>query len=226
MKKNESFLSRGMQNMEKKITGLRILAVAMVAVLMAVGMAGSILAADTGDSAAGTTKIYYQNENNWSTVNIWAWTIKDNVNLAKNAWPGDKMTDLGNGWFSFELPANETFGVLFNDGTNQTANCMELEAGKTYWITNSATSQKNDSGLGGGNAITAVTQAQAGWPEGPATTTAASQDKSEEPVAADAVTDETAKKGSDLTLVYVGIVILIVVAAGAVIQLKKKKGNE
>ena len=55
--------------------------------------------------------------------------------MTASAWPGDEMSDLGNGWMLYEVEASEDYAVLFNNGDAvQTADCPELTAGKTYWF--------------------------------------------------------------------------------------------
>lgn len=217
----------------------RFFAIALLMVLVSVlGMNKSdiTLAADSSVTVVsqGTesgTKVYYYNEGKWDNIYIWAWTMKDNVNIAKGAWPGDKMTDVGNGWYSFDLPAGESFGVLFNDGSgNQTANCNDIEPGKTCWCTNAGGEQKNDSGLGGGVSIVANTQPKAGWPEGPAEDTIATNAEKQNNAETIAVTSDNAtstEKENNHTVVYVVVAIIgVAIVIGGVVLYSRKKGNQ
>lgn len=174
----------------------------------------------TSSDAGNVVKIYYYNENSWDSVNIWSWTIETTKDLAKNAWPGDAMTDEGDGWFSAEVTSDESIGVLFtnNDGA-QTANCENLDPGKTYWVTNGSQNLLNDSGLGGGVNVVAVTEPQAGWPEGPAADTATTE------TTAPAATSEDDDNSNVVLYVVIAAVVVVVVIAGVVIVSKKKKGN-
>lgn len=171
-------------------------------------------AADTTSTLANggnIVKIYYFNENNWESVNVWAWTIETTKDLAKNAWPGDAMTDEGNGWFSAKITAEENIGVLFVDNAGgQTSDCKDLEPGKTYWITNGSEDLVNDSGIGGGVSLVASAEAKAGWPEGPAADTATTRED----------------KASNQVILYVVIaaVAIVVIITGVVIT--RNKGNK
>ena len=172
-------------------------------------------AADTTSTtdAGNVVKVYYYNENNWESVNVWAWTIETTVDLAKNAWPGDAMTDEGDGWFSAEITSDENIGVLFTDNSGaQTADCKDLEPGKTYWLTNGSENLLNDSGMGGGVNVVASTEPKAGWPEGPAADTATTSD------------DKDGYQVVQFVVMAVAIVAVVIIA-GAVIT-KKTKENK
>lgn len=166
----------------------------------------------TSSEAGNVVKIYYNTADGWEAVNIWAWTIETTIDLAKNPWPGDAMTDEGNGWFSAEITADEKIGVLFTDNAGgQTSDCKDLEPGKTYWITNGSEDLLNDSGMGGGVSLTAATEPQAGWPEGPA-------------AEATTTTAETAEKtDSNNVMLYVIIAVAAVAVIIVVVVLTKKK---
>ncbi|WP_310604611.1 starch-binding protein [Anaerosporobacter sp.] len=174
-----------------------------------------VLAADATDSNAGDSiKIYYYNENGWDNVNIWSWTMQTTKDLAQNAWPGDAMTDVGDGWFCAEIVSDESIGVLFtNNSGAQTADCKDLAIGNTYWLTNGSEDLLNDSGMGGGVTVVASTEPKAGWPEGPAaevaTTAPASEDK------------------NNVTLyICIGAAVVVVIIAVCMIITSKKKGSK
>lgn len=176
-------------------------------------------AADTTSTtdAGNVVKVYYYNENNWESVNVWAWTIETTVDLAKNAWPGDAMTDEGDGWFSAEITSDENIGVLFTDNSGaQTADCKDLEPGKTYWLTNGSENLLNDSGMGGGVNVVASTEPKAGWPEGPAADTATTTSTTSD--------DKDGYQVVQFVVIAVAIVAVVIIA-GAVIT-KKTKENK
>lgn len=161
--------------------------------------------------AENAVRVYYYNESKWDAVNIWAWTMESTTDLAKNAWPGDAMKDEGNGWFSAEFTAEESIGVLFtNNSGEQTANCENLELGKTYWITNGSEDLLNDSGMGGGVSLVAGTEPKAGWPEGPAADTTST-------------TTDTDKDSNVVLYVVIAAVVVIVIGAAVVVVSKKRK---
>ena len=70
--------------------------------------------------AADTVTVYFANTSNWSTVNVYWWGSADH----NPGWPGETATDLGNGYWSYEIPADLAGkeGLIFNDGNAQTAN--------------------------------------------------------------------------------------------------------
>lgn len=56
----------------------------------------------------------------WSDVRIWAWSESQGDLFA--AWPGDSMTDDGNGWYSYEVPTWVDHVIINgNGGAEQTA---------------------------------------------------------------------------------------------------------
>lgn len=190
----------------KKVWKIKIITWLMIAVMVGMFTAPSAVKAEEN----AVTKIYYQNTEEWSSVYVWAWTMKYTDQLVANPWPGDAATDLGNGWFSYELQPGEAFAVLFNNGDSagikQTADCPDLQAGKTYWITAGKGSVENDTGIGGGSNIVVHEEAQAGWPEGPEAV----------PASADAGNSIVTKI---IPLLAAGAVIII----AAFILLRKKK---
>lgn len=60
--------------------------------------------------------IYFQNESNWNTVNIYFWSEAD---TQMTSWPGKPMESIGNGVYRFELPESAQY-VIFNNGSQQT----------------------------------------------------------------------------------------------------------
>jgi len=66
-------------------------------------------------------KVFFKKPAGWgATVNIHHW---DAETTADSAWPGDLMTDEGDGYFSFQFDDGTTSSnIIFNDGTSQTGN--------------------------------------------------------------------------------------------------------
>lgn len=202
---------------EKVISLVLVFAFVVIGLVLPVKLSKAAETTSTSTNASNVVKVYYFNENNWESVNIWAWTIETTVDLAKNAWPGDAMTDEGNGWFSTEIISEENIGVLFTDNSgNQTADCKDLEPGKTYWLTNGSEDLLNDSGMGGGVNVIASTEAKAGWPEGPAADTA---------TIAPATTSEDKDNNVVLFVVVAVAIVAVVIITGTVITKKTKESK-
>ena len=63
--------------------------------------------------AAETKTVYYYNAaSNWSSVSVYYWGSANDP-----GWPGNAMTNLGNGYWSAEVPTGIT-GIIFNNGNN------------------------------------------------------------------------------------------------------------
>lgn len=205
------------KKLEKVLSFVLVFAFVIMGCVLPARLSKAADTASTSTDSGKVVKVYYYNENKWESVNVWAWTIETTVDLAKNAWPGDAMTDEGNGWFSAEITADENIGVLFTDNAGgQTSDCKDLEPGKTYWITNGSEDLLNDSGMGGGVSLVASSEPKAGWPEGPAADTATT---------APATTSEDKDSNNVVLYVVIAAVVVVVIIAGVVIT-KKKKGDK
>lgn len=60
--------------------------------------------------------VYFNNTENWSTVNVYAWSSKDSTYMS---WPGKAMESIGNNTYRFELPNGAEYAI-FNNGSAQT----------------------------------------------------------------------------------------------------------
>lgn len=60
--------------------------------------------------------LYFYKPENWSTPNIYYYM---NENDTGTAWPGNKMEEVDNDWYSYTITKYSSAKVLFNDGTNQ-----------------------------------------------------------------------------------------------------------
>mgnify|MGYP002624425999 CR=1 FL=1 len=67
----------------------------------------------------------------WDKIFIWAWT--DSENFTGGQWPGVEMTDNGDGWFCFNVPAGASV-IFSNNGTPQTANIDNVDGTKGYLV--------------------------------------------------------------------------------------------
>ncbi|MDQ6528401.1 Ig-like domain-containing protein [Flavobacterium sp. LHD-85] len=95
--------------------------------------------------------VYFYKPSNWGTgIKIYYWNALPTGVLATATWPGVNMTDAGNGWYSYTFTNVTSTNLIFNDGTNQTA---DLSRNKNGWYMNSAW---YDSNPGTGVAVTSV----------------------------------------------------------------------
>ncbi len=60
--------------------------------------------------------VYFNNTENWSTVNVYVWSSKDSTYMS---WPGMAMESIGNNTYRFELPNGAEYAI-FNNGSAQT----------------------------------------------------------------------------------------------------------
>ena len=109
----------------------------LVAVLICLAMVLAVL--PMAVFAVDTVTVYYYNANSWANVAVYWWGSAG----SNPGWPGENMTDLGNGYWSYEIPADLAGkeGVIFNNTTGaQTSNLTLPTDGKTCfdganWIT-------------------------------------------------------------------------------------------
>lgn len=60
--------------------------------------------------------VYFNNTENWSTVNVYVWSSKGSTYMS---WPGKAMESIGNNTYRFELPNGAEYAI-FNNGSTQT----------------------------------------------------------------------------------------------------------
>lgn len=78
--------------------------------------------------------VYFYKPSNWGTgIKIYYWSALPTGVLADASWPGVNMTDAGNGWYSYTFTNVTSTNLIFNDGTNQSA---DLSRNKTGWYMN------------------------------------------------------------------------------------------
>ena len=95
--------------------------------------------------------VYFVNNQGWGTINAYAWANDGAVQNA--AWPGVAATleaeqIAGYDVYSYTAPAGTYANVIFNDGTNQTADLV-WTAGKYYVTDNWYTKEEAEALLGG-----------------------------------------------------------------------------
>ena len=114
-----------MKTLCKKTFGV-FLAVLML--LSAVGVGSySVFAANTNTEKSGATSasgdtVYFQNTGNWSKVNAYMW-CDGKSNVKNKDWPGEAMTDEGDGVWSYDIKG-EYDHIIFNNGSAQTGDIV------------------------------------------------------------------------------------------------------
>lgn len=74
--------------------------------------------------------VYFNNTENWSTVNVYVWSSKDSTYMS---WPGKAMESIGNNTYRFELPNGAEYAI-FNNGSAQTGDLKIPDVNMIYSI--------------------------------------------------------------------------------------------
>ena len=94
-----------------------------------------------------TLKVHYYNKNNWSNVYLYTYAKVDGVTVKYTGnWPGTKMTNEGNGWWSFEVNNAEEAYIMFNNNSGSqepAANQPGYEASGEVWVKDKQVLDKN-----------------------------------------------------------------------------------
>ena len=53
--------------------------------------------------------VYFNNTENWSTVNVYVWSSTDSTYMS---WPGTAMESIGNNTYRFELPNGAEYAIF------------------------------------------------------------------------------------------------------------------
>ena len=72
--------------------------------------------------------VYFNNTENWSTVNIYVW---GSTNSTYMSWPGMAMESIGNNTYRFELPDGAKYAI-FNNGSTQTGDLQIPDVNMIY----------------------------------------------------------------------------------------------
>lgn len=109
-----------------------------LAILMLVSVFGgySVFAATTDMETSGATStsgeiVYFQNTSNWSKVNIYMWNSNSSPVVNNKSWPGEAMTDEGDGVWSYEIKGEYNM-CIFNNGSSQTVDLSYQGNSKIY----------------------------------------------------------------------------------------------
>ena len=85
----------------------------------------------TEDPTPAPTKnyVYFKNTSNWSTVKAYYWS---DSNTKMTTWPGIAMTNMGNGIYRIELPADAQYIIFTNGSGSQTSDITLQGMNKIY----------------------------------------------------------------------------------------------
>ncbi|HXB07989.1 MAG TPA: Ig-like domain-containing protein, partial [Puia sp.] len=84
----------------------------------------------TVTAASSFTVNFYKPASWGSGIKIYWWAAQPAGVLADGSWPGVAMTNDNNGWYSYTFTNITSTNLIFNDGSNQTAN---LSRGSNGW---------------------------------------------------------------------------------------------
>ncbi len=86
-------------------------------------------------STVPTFTVHFYRPSTWGTgINVYWWDVLPSGALGVVGWPGTGMTNNGNNWYSYTFTGVTSDSLIFNDGTNQTANLYR--AGTNGWYEN------------------------------------------------------------------------------------------
>ena len=87
-------------------------------------------------AAEDTITVYVDAPPDWSEVYLYVWFNNGagGENTDKT-WPGDKMNDEGNGWYSLELPADKYNRVIASNGSGVQTIDLEMDGTIDCWLT-------------------------------------------------------------------------------------------
>jgi|GEM_PF-75864 len=81
--------------------------------------------------------VHFYRPSTWGTgINIYWWSAQPSGVLADGSWPGVTMTSEGSDWYSYTFTNVTSTNLIFNDGTNQTADLSRN--GTDGWYQNGA----------------------------------------------------------------------------------------
>ena len=111
----------------------------LLALAMVLSLAVPALAAED------TRTIYFENTDNWSTFNAYAWDAGNNAPLG--TWPGSAMTKVEGeeNIYSIEVPT-DAVNMIFNNGSEQTGDLTIPTDGKNLYTYNSGWSTYGSTG--------------------------------------------------------------------------------
>ena len=201
----------------------KVIACIMALAMMAVSVGE--LPALQAKAATKEVTIFFQNTQNWKDVYCYVWYGSGAVGTA---WPGQKMTDAGNGWVKTTYTGDKPLNVIFNDNgkpkTTQTADHTPKDLPLTqdaYWFTPTSSTAENAGGIGGGTAITVNTTAKDGWP-----TVSAATVESKNSGTGSIAKDKTPKTGDTTNMAALAGTIGFISLSALFVLLNRKKIKE
>ncbi len=135
-----------MKTLCKRSLGVILTLLLMVGMVCAGGY--SVIAADTDKESSGGSvhsaeghTIYFMNNDNWSRVSCYMWN-KEQGDANNASWPGEAMTDEGDGVWSYDIKGDYNM-VIFNNGSGSKTldldypgDCMIYDNGFKEYDTN------------------------------------------------------------------------------------------
>lgn len=81
-------------------------------------------------TTASTFTVHFYKPSTWgATIRIYWWAAQPSGVLADGTWPGVTMTAEGNGWYMYTFTNVTSTNLIFNDGSNQTADLTRSSNG-------------------------------------------------------------------------------------------------
>lgn len=79
-------------------------------------------ATTTPPTETGSFTVYLKKPDNWSAATVYFWQENNGNPSSSTTWPGESMTNEGNGWYSYVINDGSCASIIFSDnGANQTA---------------------------------------------------------------------------------------------------------
>jgi hypothetical protein len=106
------------------------------------GLASAVSSNTYTLSAATGFTVYFKKPSTWGTaIKVYYWNLVPSTALPAVTWPGTAMTyNATTGWYSFTFTGATSTNLIFNDGTNQTANLSRTSDG---WYTGTTWTNTN-----------------------------------------------------------------------------------
>ena len=147
-----------MKKIITKITGI------LMALVMTAGMALPLCAS----AEESTVKVYFKNSANWEKIYCYTWQGEGGTG---KGWPGTEMTELGDGWYTFDYISTKPLNCIFNDNgqpkpvqtSNHTPKDLAIDKG-AYWFVASSDVQESGDGMSSGYTVTISDTAPADFP--------------------------------------------------------------
>jgi uncharacterized protein YjdB len=133
------------QNVTWKSSNTAVATVSAAGLVTAIAAGTATITVTTSDGGKTATSaitvnastnftVYFYPPSGWGTgIKIYWWSALPAGVLADGTWPGVNMTAAGGGWYSHTFTNVTSTNLIFNDGSNQTAN---LSRGTTGWFLN------------------------------------------------------------------------------------------